>query len=74
MKHKADIAIGCRCYLFLKRKFGSIGKASLCTGIAKNTIYGWKDGQAPGGYHLQKLVSFGADPRWLLTGFREVTK
>ena len=67
---KADISIGMRAYEEAMRISDGPEMLLRKNGIAKNTLYMWRDGSAPGGLHLAKLHYAGADVLYILTGKR----
>lgn len=71
-KRKSKIEIGQRAYSETQRLFPnkSMDYVALRIGCNKKSIAGWRDGFAPSGMFLARLLYLGADVIWILTGER----
>ena len=67
-KKKTNIEIGQRAYEEVCRVFGNANKAAYQMCVAKQTIYDWRDGSAPGCNYLVLLHHFGCDVIYILSG------
>jgi hypothetical protein len=66
---KTDPNISKRCFWYLINKYETVINVSKRLGIARETLYRWKDGDlAPSAFWLQALALDGADLHFLLTG------
>ena len=66
---KTDPNISKRCFWYLINKYETVINVKKRFGIARDTLYRWKDGDmAPSAFWLQALALDGADLHFLLTG------
>lgn len=70
MKHKGDFKIGKRMVGEIHRLFPDKTNEEICTilNVSRQTFWNWNNGSIPGGYFLAKILAYGGDVEYILSG------
>lgn len=73
MKRKGDIRIGKRMIEEIYRLFPGLTLREIANrlGFNRKQIYEWQGGKTPGGYYLAKILAYGGDVIYILSGKRQ---
>lgn len=73
MKRKGDVRIGARFVDECFRLFPGLTMAGIARrlGCNKHQLYEWRYGKTPGGYYLAKILAYGGDVTYILSGKRQ---
>lgn len=69
-KKKTNREIGQRMYCEVYRIFGTGNRAATMLGVDHSSVIGWGRGVAPSAMFLAKLLKYGGDVIYVLTGER----
>lgn len=74
MKRTGDIEIGKRMFEEICRVFPdkSFEEIYVIFGTTRNALWYWRNGGTPGGYFLAKIMEFGGDVEYILSGKKKL--
>ena len=73
-RRKGELEIGYRAAEEVRSRFPNMNDADVCKnmiGLDRKSLWGWANGETPGGFALQRLCYAGCDIYYILTGRRD---